>query len=101
MRVFAEKQFRFDIKPMFFHSAFCDKSFFAKANRKLLLSETESRYPPALETRIRDNVETFDTEIVMNSFKKLLKSKIPLKLKSFHVEFLYRTLASRNELFNP
>ena len=35
----------------------------------------------------------------MESFEKLLRAKIPLKLKSFHVEFIYRTLPSRSKLF--
>ena len=95
---FADKQFRFASKPMFYHATFCDKAFFAKTMKKLLMDETEKKYPPALDTRIRDNVESFDTESIMNSFSKILRAKLPLKLKSFHVEFVFRTLPSRNKL---
>ena len=98
MLIFSEKRFRFSIKPMFYHATFCDKSFFAKTAKKLLFDETESSYPPALDTRIRDNVESFDKETIMKSFSRILQAKLPLKLKSFHVEFIFRTLPSRNKL---
>ena len=44
-------------------------------------------------------METFDTEEVMRSCKRILKEKIPVSLKSLHIEFLNRTLYSRNKLF--
>ena len=99
MQIFDDKPFRFSIKPVFYHATFSDKAFFSKVARRLLFDETENFYPPALETRIRDNIETYDQQVIMESFEKLLRAKIPLKLKSFHVEFIYRTLPSRSKLF--
>ena len=100
MQIFGDKPFRLPIKPIFYHATFSDKAFFSKVSRRLLFDETNNLYPPALNTRIRDNVETYDPQIIMESFEKLLRAKIPLKLKSFHVEFIYRTLPSRSKLFS-
>ena len=36
---------------------------------------------------------------LMDSFEKLLKAKIPLRLKSFHVKFDHRTLLNCSKLF--
>ena len=59
-----------------------------------------SEFPPSWTSiRIRDWVETFDAEEVMKSCKRILKEKIPVSLKSMHIEFLNRTLCSRNKLF--
>ena len=88
MQIFPKKRFKFPIKPFFYHAAFCDKTFFSKSSRRLLFDESKSLYPPALQTRIRDNIETFDTEIIMDGFAKILKAKIPSSLKSFHASFL-------------
>ena len=54
---------RAPIQPMFYHAAFRDKSFFKSMQRVLI--DQEQRTPPGLETRIRDQVETFDSEPII------------------------------------
>ena len=71
MQTFGEKPFRFQIKPIFYYATFVDKSFFSKVSRRLLFDETENLFPPALNTRIRDNVETYDPQVIMESFENL------------------------------
>ena len=86
------------INTFFYHAAFIEKNFFSKALKHLMI-EQHSGPPPGLLTRVRDGVETFDAEDVMKSFKKLLKEKLPLSLKALQIEFINRTLCSRNKLF--
>ena len=85
--------------PFFFHSVFIEKDFFSNAMRQLLIEKHHDSPPPGLLTRIRDGVETFDTEEVMKSCKHILKEKIPVSLKSLHIEFLNHSLYSCNKLF--
>ena len=94
------KKFRSNrpINTFFYHSVFKDKHFFSKAFKTLLIEQHHDP-PPGLLTRERDGVETFDMEISRRSFKRILNEKIPLSLKSFHVEFINRTLWSRNKLW--
>ena len=61
-----------------------------KALRGILIDELGLKYPLALST---DDVESFDIEIIMNSFSRLVK-----QLKALHVKFIYQTLRSRKEL---
>ena len=94
------KRFRSNrsINTFFFHSIYENRFFFSKALKNLMI-EQHQEPPPGLLTRERDGVETFDLEMSMNSFKRVLNEKIPLSLKSLHVEFINRTLWSRNKLF--
>ena len=78
-------------RTLILFSAFCDKSFFFKALRGILIDELSLKYPLALSI---DDVESFDIEMIMNSFSRLVK-----QLKALHVEFIYQTLPSRKELF--
>ena len=86
------------IATFFFHSVFKDRYFLSKAFKTLMIEQNQEP-PPGLLTRERDRVEIFDLEDTMRSFKRILNEKIPLRLKSFHVEFINRTLWSRNKLW--
>ena len=86
------------INTFFYHSIYENRFFFSKALKNLMM-EQHQEPPPGLLTRERDGVETFDLEISMSSFRRVLNEKIPLSLKSLHIEFINRTLWSRNKLF--
>ena len=72
----------------FFHSVIIERNFFSNAARQLLIEKHQDSPPPGHLTRVRDGVETFDAEEVMKSCKRILGQKIPLSLKSLHIEFL-------------
>ena len=65
MQIFSDKPFRLPIKPIFYHATFSDKTFFSKVSRRLLFDETNNIYPPALNTRIKDSVETYDPQVII------------------------------------
>ena len=87
------------IFTFFMQSALVQKNFFSNATRQLLTDKHQNVPPPGLLTRIRDGVESFDVEDIMKSCSRVLREKIPISLKSLHIEFLNRTLYSRNKLF--
>ena len=85
--------------PFFYQAVVIERNFFSNAVRQLLIEKYQDSPPPGLITRVKDGVETFDAEEVMKSCKRILKEKIPVSLKSLHIEFINRTLCSRNKLF--
>ena len=100
LRLLPSKKFKshIPINTFFYHSVYKDKHFVSKA-LKLLMVEQNQAPPPGLLTRVRDGVGTYEIEDVMRSFKRILNEKIPMRLKSLHIEFVNRTLWSRNKLF--
>ena len=55
--------------------------------------------PQGIENRLKENIECPPLDQWMQSHKKLMSGHMPVRLKSFCVEFLNRTLVSRNKLY--
>ena len=80
-----------------FHHARYDGSSPYTAFAKIYF-KAESSLPQGMLTRARDGIEFPPPEQWLNSHKKIINGPMPIKLKSFSIEFLNRTLVSRNKL---
>ena len=94
-----KKKFFMRTQPFFMQFCFYDRRYFSKAIKRFHFLEND-RIPPAITSRIKDNVDFPTTETFMLSFEKVLNMKIQTKFKSFHLEYLNRTLVSKSKLFH-
>ena len=94
-----KKKFFKRTQPFFMQFCFYDRRYFSKAIKRFHFLEND-RIPPAITSRIKDNVDFPTTETFMLSFEKVLNMKIQTKFKSFHLEYLNRTLVSKSKLFH-
>ena len=94
-----KKKFFQRTQPFFMQFCFYDRRYFSKAIKRFHFLENDCM-PPAITTRIKDNIDFPTTETFMSSFEKILNMKIQSKFKSFQLEYLNRTLVSKSKLFH-
>ena len=78
-----------------------DKRFITRYHKRMEKQKYWNEEPPSFFTRVKDREEVpKNVRVFRSAFTKLKNTKLLCGLKSFQYELLWRTLASKNKLFN-
>ena len=78
-----------------------DKRFITRYHKRMEKQKYLNEEPPSFFTRVKDGEEVpKNVRVFRSAFAKLKNTKLLCGLKSFQYELLWRTLASKNKLFN-
>merc|ERR1711915_481335 len=93
---FPSRRARWGWRTAFHHACYGGSSPYTAFAKKYY--KVESELPQGILTRVRDGIEFPSPEQWLSSHKKIMNGPMPIKLKSFSIEFLNRTLVSLNKL---